>query len=367
VSHGGPEPLRPDYAAVRVLVTGGAGFIGGNLAIGLRARHPDWEVLALDNLRRRGGELNLSRLRAAGVEFAHGDVRVREDLLGVGEIDALIECSAEPSVLAGYDGSPDYVVGANLIGAYHCLELARRREAQVVFLSTSRVYPIAPLSRLALVAADTRFELSADQPFPGVSAAGISEGFPLSGARSLYGTTKLSAELLIEEYRAAYGLRAVVDRCGVIAGPWQMGKVDQGVFTYWMLAHHFQRPLRYIGFGGEGKQVRDLLHVEDLIDLVDRQLADPSVWDGVTVNVGGGHAGSLSLRETTALCAEITGNVVDVEAAGEERPGDVAVYISDCTKLFGLTDWRPQRDPRTILADIQAWIVANGAAIEAAL
>ena len=352
---------------MRVLVTGGAGFIGANLAIGLRRRHPDWSVQALDNLRRRGGELNLPRLRAAGVEFTHGDVRLLEDLLSVGDLDALVECSAEPSVLAGYDGSPDYVVSANLTGAFNCLELARRRGAHVVFLSTSRVYPIAPLEMVALEETDMRFELSADQPIAGVSPAGISELFPLNGARSLYGATKLSAELLIEEYRAAYGLRAVVNRCGVIAGPWQMGKVDQGVFTYWMLAHHFGRPLRYIGFGGAGKQVRDLLHVDDLIDLIDRQLSHPAVWDGVTVNVGGGRDCSLSLRETTELCAEITGTRMDVAASDEDRPGDVAVYISDCTTLFELTDWRPQRDPREILADIHAWIAANEAAIQAAL
>ncbi len=122
-----------------------------------------------------------------------------------------------------------------------------------MFLSTSRVYPIAPLESLALEETDTRFELAAEQPIAGASPAGIAEAFPLGGARSLYGATKLSAELLIEEYRAAYGLPAVVNRCGVIAGPWQMGKVDQGVFTYWMLAHHFRRPLRYIGFGGGGQ------------------------------------------------------------------------------------------------------------------
>ncbi len=103
----------------------------------------------------------------------------------------------------------------------------------------------------------------------------------------------------------------MINRCGVIAGPWQMGKVDQGVFTYWMLAHHFRRPLQYIGFGGSGKQVRDLLHVDDLLDLMDEQLADPARWDGVTANVGGGREGSLSLLETTALCAEITGNRID--------------------------------------------------------
>jgi CDP-paratose 2-epimerase len=292
---------------MRVVITGGAGFIGANVAIGLALRHPAWDITALDNLRRRGAELNLPRLREADVSFLHGDVRVLDDLLATGELDVLVECSAEPSALAGVDGSPDYVVQSNLVGAYNCLELARRRQAYLLFLSTSRVYPIAGIESLALEETDSRFELAAEQSLDGVSRAGIAENFPLAGARTIYGATKLSAELLIEEYRAAYGLRALVDRCGVIAGPWQMGKVDQGVFTYWMLAHHFGQPLRYIGFGGSGKQVRDLLHVEDLVDLLALQLEDPEHWDGVTVNVGGGRPCSLSLLETTALCAEITG------------------------------------------------------------
>jgi CDP-paratose 2-epimerase len=246
---------------MRVLVTGGAGFIGGNVAVGLATRHSDWELIALDNLHRRGSELNVERLREHGIRFVRGDVRSPEELRSAGEFDALIECSAEPSVLAGLDGSPDYVVGTNLTGAYNCLELARLRNGYVLFLSSSRVYPIAGLAALSLVESRTRFELATEQALAGASAAGISEAFPMTGARTLYGTTKLAAELLIEEYRAAYGLRAVVDRCGVVAGPWQMGRVDQGVFSYWLLAHRFGRPLSYLGYGGSGKQVRDLLHV----------------------------------------------------------------------------------------------------------
>jgi len=352
---------------MRVLVTGGAGFIGANLAIGLADRHPDWQVAALDNLRRRGGELNLARLRQAGVSFTHGDIRVLDDLLALDPFDAIVECSAEPSVLAGVDGSPAYVIQSNLVGAYHCLELARRDGAHVVFLSTSRVYPVAGLMSLELRETETRFELAAEQAVPGASPAGIGEAFPLTGARTLYGSTKLSAELLIEEYRASYGLRATVNRCGVIAGPWQMGKVDQGVFTYWMLTHHLRRPLRYIGFGGSGKQVRDLLHVDDLLDLIDLQLGDPTAWDGVTANVGGGRACSLSLLETTALCAEITGNAIEVEPSSETRPGDVPVYISDCAKLFELTDWRPRRDAREVLMDIHEWICDHETAVRLAL
>ena len=311
--------------------------------------------------------MNLPRLREAGVQFVHGDIRIADDLMAIREIDALVECSAEPSALAGFDGSPAYVVQSNLVGAYNCLELARRENAYLVFLSTSRVYPVRALRSLNLEESETRFDLADEQPVPGAARAGIAENFPLDGARTLYGTTKLAAELLIEEYRDAYGLRAVIDRCGVIAGPWQMGKVDQGVFTFWMLAHHFRRPLTYIGFGGTGKQVRDLLDVDDLLNLLDEQLGNPDHWDGVIANVGGGQDCSLSLLETTELCAEITGRRIEIAGVEETRPGDVPSYISDCRRLFDLTDWRPRRAPREIMADIDAWVSGHEADLRSAL
>jgi CDP-paratose 2-epimerase len=351
----------------RLLITGGAGFVGSNLAVSLATRHPEWEIVVLDNLYRRGSELNLPRLQEAGVEFVRGDVREPEDLARVKRIDALIECSAEPSVMSGVDGDTGYLVHTNLTGAYNCLELARRDGAFVVFLSTSRVYPVAPQVELKLEEGGTRFEIAAEQDVPGVSPAGISEEFPLEGARTLYGATKLAAELLIEEYRTGLEVPAVIDRCGVIAGPWQMGKVDQGVFTHWMLAHHFGNPLSYIGFGGVGKQVRDLLHVEDLVDLVERQLLAPGEWDGRTVNVGGGRECSLSLLETTAICRELTGNEVPIAPVEQTRAGDVPIYLSDCTKIFGLDEWRPQRSAEQVLADIHDWVAADEQRIAQAL
>jgi CDP-paratose 2-epimerase len=351
----------------RLLITGGAGFVGSNLAVSLAGRHPDWEVIALDNLYRRGSELNLPRLEEAAVEFVRGDVRSPEDLTALPALTAIVECSAEPSVMSGVAGDTGYLVHTNLTGAYNCLELARRDSAFFVFLSTSRVYPVGPQVELRLEETPTRFEIAAEQAVPGASAAGISEKFPLEGARTLYGATKLAAELLIEEYRSGLGVPAVVDRCGVIAGPWQMGKVDQGVFTHWMLAHHFRNPLSYIGFGGDGKQVRDLLHVEDLVDLVERQLLDPETWDGRTVNVGGGRECSLSLLETTEICRRLTGNDVPIEPVQETRPGDVPVYLSDCARLFSLDEWRPRRVAETVLADIHEWIAADEDRIAQAL
>ncbi|MET0902495.1 MAG: NAD-dependent epimerase/dehydratase family protein [Acidimicrobiales bacterium] len=339
----------------RVLVTGGAGFVGSNLCVQLRARHPDWELVAADNLYRGGSELNLPRLAQAGVAFARADVRAPADLDAIGDFTALVECSAEPSVMAG----ADVVVPVNLVGAFHCFEAARERAAQVVFLSTSRVYPVRQLEALRFTEAATRFELDADQDCPGASADGISEDFPLNGRRTMYGASKLAAELLLAEYDMPW----VIDRCGVIAGPWQMGKVDQGVFTHWVLSHHLGRPLSYFGYGGEGKQVRDLLHVDDLVDLVDRQLTDPAHWAGHTFNVGGGREGSLSLAETTTLCQELTGVSVPIGAVPERRAGDVRCYLSDCRRLFAHTDWRPTLRPAEVVGDIARWVADHEALV----
>jgi CDP-paratose 2-epimerase len=146
-----------------------------------------------------------------------------------------------------------------------------------------------------------------------------------------------------------------------------MGKVDQGVFTYWLLAHQLGRPLRYIGYGGTGKQVRDLLHVDDVVELIDRQLGAPDHWRGQTVNAGGGREISLSLAETTALAREITGREVPVGVADEDRPGDVRIYLTDASRLYALTDWRPQRSAEQTLADTATWLREHEDLVTAAL
>ena len=350
-----------------LLITGGAGFVASNLALFLAERHPDWDILAADNLHRRGSELNLPDLEEAGVRFADADVRDRAALAALGRVDAIVDCAAEPSALAGVDGDAPYVVETNLLGTHNCLELARRHGAALIFLSTSRVYPYPRLGQLGLVEAETRFELAPEQPLPGASAAGVSEGFPLDGPRTLYGATKLAAELLIAEYAASFGIDAVVDRCGVIAGPRQVGREEQGVFALWLLHHHFGRQLRYIGYGGSGKQVRDLVHIADLCELVEAQLLDPGAWAGFVGNVGGGREHSLSLLEATALCRELTGNEVPIAASERARPGDVPVYFADCSRLFARTAWRPARDPRRTLEDLHRWVIANERALDAAL
>jgi CDP-paratose 2-epimerase len=354
--------------AERILVTGGAGFVGSNIALAFKRDRPAASVVAFDNLKRRGSELALGRLRAGGVEFVHGDVRALADLAALGPTDLLIEASADPSVHAGYGGDPNYLVQTNLFGAVNCLEHARKHDAVLVFLSTSRVYPIPSLRALPLARTPSRFVLPPGVHMPGISDNGVSEEFPLAGNRSLYGATKLSAELLIDEYRAMYGVRAIINRCGVLSGPWQMGKVDQGFVVLWMARHLLGGPLNYMGFGGEGLQVRDVLHVDDLYELIVRQLAQLGTnCTHLCYNVGGGVENGVSLRELTTLCQEISGRRIEVGRINETRDADIPYFVANSSLVKSDTGWKPQRSVQSILEDIWQWLVDNRPQIEAVL
>lgn len=344
---------------MKLLITGGAGFIGSSLAIAYKRVYPQDTVISLDNLKRRGSELNLPRLKHHGVEFVHGDIRNREDVFGVGNVDAIIECSAEPSVLAGYKSSPEYLVNTNLCGTINCLDLARESKAKLIFLSTSRVYPIKPINSLYFKETETRFELENEQHLPGASRDGLTEDFLLNGTRSLYGATKLCSEIITQEYCEMYDLKAVVNRCGVVTGPWQMGKVDQGFMVFWLANHYWKKSLKYFGYGGTGKQVRDVLFVDDLFELIMIQLKNIDTYSGQVFNVGGGRDNSVSLLELTALCKKYTGNTVAIEKVTQDRIADIRIYLTDNSKVTNLTGWQPKHSPDLIVKEIYKWIKAN--------
>jgi len=321
----------------------------------------------MDNLKRRGSELNLSKFLKAGIQFMHGDIRNKEDLEVINKIDLLLECSAEPSVLAGINSNLAYLINTNLMGTINCLELARKCQAQFVFLSTSRVYPIQTINNLQFQEVETRFELLNEQAIPGVSSQGFTEKFPLDGARSIYGTTKLASELIVQEYVDMYGLQAVINRCGVITGPWQFGKVDQGVVVFWIARHFWKQKLSYIGYGGTGKQVRDLLHVDDLYDLLKLQVSDMKSHSGQIYNVGGGRENSISLIELTALSEKYSGNRIEIQQIQEDRPSDIRVYLTDHAKITQATGWYPKRKVERIIQDVFQWILNNENMLEGIL
>jgi CDP-paratose 2-epimerase len=349
-----------------IFITGGAGFVGSSLAKSYRSKFPARRIVVFDNLKRRGAELNLPEFKKLNIDFVHGDIRQPDDLEAVeGSFDLFIEASAEPSVHAGADGKASYLLHTNLTGTLNCLEWARQRCAHTLFLSTSRVYSIPALNEIPLRQAATRFELDTDaQLATGLCERGIGEKFDVSRFRSLYGATKLASELVIQEYCALYGMKILINRCGVIAGPGQWGKADQGVYTLWVANHFFGKALKYIGYGGYGKQVRDLLHPQDLFALLEAQLEKIDAHSGEVFNVGGGLDISTSLLEYTQLCAEITGNEIAVGQEPATNPLDVPYYISDYRRATETFAWQPQKTVRDIVSDIHNWLSSERERVE---
>jgi CDP-paratose 2-epimerase len=343
----------------RILITGGCGFVGSSLAICLKRKYPAYEIYTLDNLKRRGSELNLPRLKDAGVHFIHGDIRNKSDFENFKDIQVVIDAAAEPSVLSGLDGSTDYLIDTNLQGTIHTLNFALAQKADFIFLSTSRVYPIEQIEQIKYEEEATRFKIAKKQTLSGVSENGISEQFSTDGYRSLYGATKLACELLIREYQALLGLKTVVNRCGVITGPFQMGKVDQGVIVLWMARHFWKKNLTYNGYGGQGKQVRDILHADDLFRLVDLQIHGMSKFNGGVFNVGGGNFSSVSLAELTTICQAITGNKIQIHPVAETRKADIRIYLTDNEKIHSLCGWKPEIAVERTMQDIFEWIRSN--------
>ena len=213
----------------------------------------------------------------------------------------------------------------------------------------------------------TRFSFDVNQTEKGISKLGISEELTINGARSFYGTTKLSSEMFIQEYAEFYGLKAAITRFGVIAGPRQMGKTDQGVVTLWMAKHFWNQSLKYIGYGGTGKQVRDILHVDDLVELIDLQIHQIEKFSGKVYNVGGGLGNSVSLLEMTVICEKISGNKISIGSETKTRPADLRMYITDNSLIEKEIDWKPKKSVETVFQDIYDWIKENEKQLEAIL
>jgi len=340
---------------MKILITGGAGFVGSNLGIELVKKNSQFKIIAFDNLKRRGSELNIPRLKKYGIDFIHGDIRNPEDLKDICDFDIMIECSAEPSVLASFY-NPQYVISTNLAGSINCFEEARKRSAGIIFISTSRVYSKDVLNKLILNETSQRFIPSSKNKIPGFSKKGISEEFPVDGTRTLYGTTKLASELILQEYIDMYGLSGVINRCGVLTGPWQMGKVDQGFVVYWMLKHVFKQQLSYIGYGGKGQQVRDVLDIEDFADLIALQIKKLYFFRGEIFNVGGGVNLSISLKELTNFCRDFFKTKIKIKSVKKTRKGDIPYYVTDYTKVKKSLKWEPRRSLKQTLMDTAIWV-----------
>jgi len=339
---------------VRIVITGICGFVGSQVALGLRRRLPSADISGFDNLSRPGSAANLPLLAAATVRVRHGDLRCASDFETLGDCDWVIDAAANPSVLAGIDGrtSTRQLVEHNLVGSINVLEFCRQRCSGLVLLSTSRVYSIRGLINLPLAVEDEAFVPKAGEWPTGASPRGIDERFSTAAPVSLYGATKLGSEALALEYGEAFDLPVVIDRCGVLAGPGQFGTSEQGIFSYWVGAWAARRRLAYFGFGGSGHQVRDALHPDDLVELLHRQMGTGRNATG-TWTVGGGLSHAMSLAQLSRWCREHLGDHT-VHVDQTPRRWDVPWVVMDADRTLAEFGWRPSRPLEQMLNEIAA-------------
>lgn len=343
---------------MRFVVTGGCGFVGNAICREIIEHLPGTQVVAFDNLRRAGSEINRLELLRCGVTVVHGDARCQSDVDALGDCDWLIDAAAEPSVLAGTGAMAGRGAGSrqllehNLLGTVNLLEAVARRRAGIVVLSTSRVYSIAALAAVPLRERGAGFEIDAAADLPhGVGPQGIDEKFSTAAPVSLYGATKLASEALALEYADLAGVPVIVNRCGVLAGAGQFGRADQGIFSWWIHSWARRRPLRYIGFGGRGLQVRDCLHPADLARLVILQTRSATGPFRSLLNVSGGAASATSLAQLSAWCSSRLGRH-DVAGSAEDRPYDVPWVVLDHARATSLHGWTPEHKAHDIFEEI---------------
>ena len=338
---------------MKILVTGACGFAGSTL-IRRWVELGTHELFGLDNFVRPGSEQNRSTLRALGVAVRHADIRLASDFETLPAADVVVDAAANPSVLAGIDGhtSSRQLVEHNLLGTVNVLEYCRLHQATLVMLSTSRVYAMAPLSEVPVRVVNDAFEPNPNGTLPpGLTPRGVDETFSTSPPVSLYGATKLASEQLALEYGATYDFPVWVNRCGVLAGAGQFGRTDQGIFAYWVNSWLRKRPLRYLGFGGRGYQVRDCLHPVDIVPLIEQQIAADVRGMPRVVNVSGGVSTARSLAQVSAWCRARLGDHT-VEPVLDGRPFDVPWMVLDPARARTAWHWTPSRTTEDILEEI---------------
>jgi CDP-paratose 2-epimerase len=404
---------------MKILITGICGFVGSTLAEALldHCEPGALQVTGIDNFSRNGSWLNRENLATLGIKVLHGDIRLAADLEALGPFDWVIDCAANPSVLAGVDGrsSSQQLVSNNLGGTVNLLEACKRWQAGFILLSTSRVYSIPPLAALNVEVHDRAYRpvftdqnQSEDVRDPALrpildrplttdhrpllslplSPSGITEHFSTAPPVSLYGATKLASETLALEYGLTFDFPVWINRCGVMAGARQFGKPDQGIFAFWIHSWREGRPLKYIGFDGLGHQVRDCLHPRDLAPILLKQIgsntpvrphnphaASPASRPSSTpalpniLNLSGGLASAMSLRQLSDWCNNRFPNSATMASLAPtpdsltnevpKRPFDLPWVVLDPSLAHQTWDWQPLTPVATILEEIATFADAH--------
>lgn len=331
---------------MNILITGGCGFIGTSIALNLLKNH---NVDSLDNLSRKGSRYNLKLLKENNIKNFKYNIEEYDKLLKLPRYDLIIDCCAEAAVEVSKKDI-DKVIKTNLIGTLNILKKTKKDRAKLIFLSSSRVYPIDMFN-------DFKNKITLNKKIK--SNFLVNEKTPVVGAKSIYGFTKLASENLIEEFSYAFGIKYIINRCGVISGPLQFGKQDQGFLSLWIWKHINKHKINYMGYNGTGNQIRDILHVQDLCDLIKIQIKKFNLINNKLFTVGGSKKSFTSLKNLTSLCISITGNKIKIGRISKTSIYDIPYFITDIKLVSKTYKWRPKKNLYNIVKDTYLWILNN--------
>ena len=325
---------------MKILITGGCGFVGSNLAIYFKQNQTGTEINSLDNLSRGGSILNLNRLKKSKIKNYKIDISNNKALAKLPKYDLVIDCCAEAAVEVSRI-EIDRVFYTNLVGTFNILKKCAKDKSDIIFLSSSRVYSIEKLRKLKK------------------NKISINEKFDTSNIKSLYGFSKHSAENLIKEFSFLYKIKYIINRFGVISGPWQFGKQDQGFVSLWVWRHLNKKKLKYLGFGGKGSQIRDVIHISDVCKLITLQIKKINNINNLIMNIGGGKKNSISLKNLTKICQKITSNKIKISSKKSTSEYDIPYYVTDNSKVKKIYGWQPKKNFLHIITDVYEWMILN--------
>ena len=332
---------------MKILITGGCGFVGTNIALFLKRKK--YNVVTLDNLYRKGSKYNLSLIKKNNIKNYNLDIAKYINFKRLPKFDLIIDCCAEAAVEVSRSNL-DAVINTNLIGTINILKKAKKDNSKLIFISSSRVYSLKSLNNL-INKKIIRKKIKVKKL--------IDENFNTYGPKTIYGLTKLSSEMFIEEFSYAFGLKYLINRCGVISGPLQFGKQDQGFISHWIWNHLNKKNMKYIGYGGLGHQVRDVLHITDLCELILNQIKKFNKINNQLFTVGGSKKSFISLKKLTEICQIITKNKIKFKKIQRTSIYDIPYYITDNKKISKTYGWKPKRDIYDVVMDTYNWLFIN--------
>jgi CDP-paratose 2-epimerase len=332
---------------MKILITGGCGFVGTNLALYLNKRN--YKITTLDNLTRKGSRYNLKILNKKKIKNYNLDITNYLKISKLPKFHLIIDCCAEAAVELSKNNF-DKVINTNLIGTINILKKAKKDKSKIIFLSSSRVYPIKEMNNII-----KQKYLKKKIPIKKM----FNEKSKIDGPKTIYGLTKLASEMFIEEFSYAFGLKYIINRCGVISGPLQFGKQDQGFVSLWIWRHMMKKKLSYIGYGGMGHQVRDVLHIYDLCDLINKQIKKIKSINNILFTVGGSKKSNVSLNELTKICEKITNNNLKISKIPKTSIYDIPYFITKNNKVSKTYNWKPKKNIFDIVRDTYTWLKNN--------